>query len=753
MKKEITMLFASGLFFLGSAVSYAQRVSLFSTEQQAKIESLKQEYVSKGVPEDQAESRAKMIVEKENEISLRRTTTPLRTPNPPTSPNSIWIDRDTATVSPGPFHPYHNYSVDSLVMNVFLADPKAKSAITNVTFSGEWSLTARSLAYFSNGDGLGIPNGLILATGDVLGGPTIQGTPEAPNESIGTFSSTGTPANMAGDRHLTPLTNGHQVTNGSCLEFDFKPYTNKATFDFIFASEEYPNYSNSAFNDVFGFFVWEVGGTDTTNIALFPDGTTPVAINNSNWGYNSANTQTALPAPQSGFPPGNNQNSVNPQWHKPIYMGSDLMEFDGRTIKLTAIAPNLDTTKTYHLKLAIANTQDMALGSAVFLANLDLGTPKGSISGDFDPNGGRGWKSVWDDEALLRGDFYSGCNQALSFDVKPKNRDRYMHFKFSPEAMRDFTIVGDSIFPDSVFVAKNRNTPINIPFSVREISESLSGVPVSVYSWFTNATGTTPVIEYDTTTFTIYDHPTNDIRYIRQTIGYQGLLDLNIKGGTPYLRVSIDNGDHWQLASSPFTASQLEYLKEAEVFVVWLKEPNSCWSQKINVGSNIVIPNITRPILMPDVAGATLSMPMGIHYVNSGNDFSFGITPTGANAGKVPVVETGRKDMPKGGDVNVKDNGNGTFTVTIYKVQTALELNIFFINSNSNTVVGQEAVWSSNGMLYISASAAGKAQVYNVSGAAIRTIAFSVGQTGFSLPQGVYVVTLDNGNTYKVVVK
>ena len=78
--------------------------------------------------------------------------------------------------------------------------------------------------------------------------------------------------------------------------------------------------------------------------------------------------------------------AVNPQWHVPNYWdnyaGSDsIMEYDGRTIKLQAIAENLDPSKTYTLKLAICNISDNAYGSAVFLSNLDLGKAEGDIGG------------------------------------------------------------------------------------------------------------------------------------------------------------------------------------------------------------------------------------------------------------------------------------------------------------------------------------------------------------------------------------
>ena len=114
--------------------------------------------------------------------------------------------------------------------------------------------------------------------------------------------------------------------------------------------------SNSSFNDIFGFFVTELPSGTPFNIAYFPDGLTPVTINNSNWGQTSSgnNNSTSLGAPLPG--------AVNPQWHVPIYQGSPVMEYGGRTIKLTAKANGLSTAKTYRLSLKVANVADQNWG-------------------------------------------------------------------------------------------------------------------------------------------------------------------------------------------------------------------------------------------------------------------------------------------------------------------------------------------------------------------------------------------------------
>ncbi len=753
--KKVIMLLAGGLFFWGSAVSYAQRISPFSTDQQAKLERLKREYVTKGWSEISAYERAISIIEAENRVTTRSR---LATP----SANSIWVDRDPANFTN--YHPvYHTYTPEQFVKKVLLNNPAAESAITNVQFIGHnwngaaWTGDDRSLHYFENGHKLGINHGLILATGPVL-------SAEGPNNAS---SQLGGGTTVTGDSDLATICS--DVRSGSILEFDFVPYTDKATFDFIFVSEEYGDYSNKHnVNDAFGFFVSKVGSSNPpVNIAKFPNDSA-VTISNSNWGYRgdeSSAYYTTHPADTTGLSaagwpvPNASPIAVNPQWHIPNPTdGGEYMEYDGQTIKLQAVANNLRRGEKYHLKLAICNKGDDAFGSAIFLANLDLGIPDVGIS---QPYLGA-WDSKWDKYG--ENHLYSDCNQTMTLKFKPDTMDREITLTYLGVASKETVVqTNGKVFPDTLKLAAG-DSMITLPFKTLTVPIEANGKEGAIVACVVGGGCDTMKNKKTGQLFKFHSGISTSIKYIRPTVHYAGQLKLNIFGGSNYVFRSIDKGLHWELARDsvsgeerPFTDAQIDLFENSDK-VIWLREPNACSQPQFYHFTKDTIPGVAAPrifrlILMPDVAGATLSAPVGMHYVSSDNNFSFDITPTGANAGKVPVVETGRKDMPKGRDVEIKDNGNGSFTVTIYKVQANLELKIFFMDSNSNTVIGQEAVWSNNGILYISASAAGKAQVYNVNGAAIRTITFSAGQTAFPLPQGVYVVTLDNGNTYKVVVK
>ncbi|MBK7408805.1 MAG: choice-of-anchor L domain-containing protein [Saprospirales bacterium] len=155
------------------------------------------------------------------------------------------------------------------------------------------------------------------------------------------------------------------------LEFDFQPTVSQIEFRYVFASEEYCDYVNSTFNDVFGFFISGPGisgpySNNGINIAVLPGfigGGTPVSINNVNHITNSAYYVGNIPAGSSQL---SNPNCAG----HPIAVPPATLEcqYDGFTKVLTAVA-NVIPCETYHIKLAVGDAGDNAFDSAVFLAS------------------------------------------------------------------------------------------------------------------------------------------------------------------------------------------------------------------------------------------------------------------------------------------------------------------------------------------------------------------------------------------------
>ncbi len=194
---------------------------------------------------------------------------------------------------------------------------------------------------FSGGlsDGLGIDSGVILSSGDIANAI-------GPNNNDGITTSNGT----AGDPALDIIASG-TTEDAAILQFDFIPTSASLSFKYVFASEEYNEFVNASFNDAFAFFL------NGENIAFVPCTTIPITIKNVNNGSNASyynNNDFGDLGPTTPF-------------------GT---QFDGFTKVLTAKATVTPGTK-YTLRLAIADTSDSALDSAVFLqaGSFSFGSP------------------------------------------------------------------------------------------------------------------------------------------------------------------------------------------------------------------------------------------------------------------------------------------------------------------------------------------------------------------------------------------
>ena len=220
--------------------------------------------------------------------------------------------------------------------------------VLNVEYIG----ATNASGVFCSGDGIiGFDTGILLTSGDAV---NVIG----PNDSSGKSTDNGLP----GDTDLATLIPGFENLDASVLQITFIPTTSEVQFNYVFSSEEYNEFVNSSFNDVFGFFV------NGVNYALIPGTATPVSINN----VNNGNSSVA-----SGGP------CVNCQFYVDN-VGSNLnlnTQMDGLTVVLPMIAPvNAGTVNT--IKIAIADAGDHALDSAVFIqaGSFKSGTVTGCVT-------------------------------------------------------------------------------------------------------------------------------------------------------------------------------------------------------------------------------------------------------------------------------------------------------------------------------------------------------------------------------------
>ena len=246
--------------------------------------------------------------------------------------------------------------------------------VSNITLNGS-AINAQStnpqIGTFSKGSStFPINSGVILSTGRVQDVPG----------NAATFRDSQLGTNVSDPdllKIVQSISSSIDINDAIVLEFDFEPSGDSLSFDYCFASEEYPQFANSPnYNDVFGFFISGPGfngpySNNSTNIALIPTTTTGsnnVSINNINNGTENDICKNCMYYVD---------NSSN------IYGSS--VTFNGMTTVLTAVG-NLQCGETYHIKLAIGDATDERYDSGVFLKARSFSTNSLNLSTTSDYN-------------------------------------------------------------------------------------------------------------------------------------------------------------------------------------------------------------------------------------------------------------------------------------------------------------------------------------------------------------------------------
>lgn len=239
-------------------------------------------------------------------------------------------------------------------------------SVSNVVLTGplgEANIGRSAGTFTEGGSSIGFESGIVMSTGRVQTYPEdpacSQGV-EGPNtcyEATGAKPSgpsgwtNATNLEAPGDEALTTLS-GFPTFDATVLEFDFVPQHGSIQFSYVFGSDEYSDFSNTPYNDVFAFWI------NGNNCALVPGTTEPVAVNTIN--------------------NGNDQEGGDPTPHHPELFRDNVRpapsiqsQLDGLTSMLTCTA-TVTPGVANHMRLAIADASDPIYDSAVFIQSKSL---------------------------------------------------------------------------------------------------------------------------------------------------------------------------------------------------------------------------------------------------------------------------------------------------------------------------------------------------------------------------------------------
>lgn len=228
--------------------------------------------------------------------------------------------------------------------------------VSNITSSGGDEQIG---TFTCTGCGIGFDGGMIIASGsvDVAEGPNFNGGSTVGGGNFG-----------VSDPDLAQANPFFTLNDAAVVEFDFVAQGDSVVFNYVWASEEYPEFVFSSFNDAFGFFLSGPGingpfSNNAENIAIIPGTNLPVTIDNVNAGNND------LGCTNCEFYVINTNNTA-----------ANGVQFDGFTVPLQAAYGGLQCGETYHIKIAVADAGDTGLDSAVFFEENSFFTPTLDVS-------------------------------------------------------------------------------------------------------------------------------------------------------------------------------------------------------------------------------------------------------------------------------------------------------------------------------------------------------------------------------------
>lgn len=342
------------------------------------------------------------------------------------------------------------FDPETIVSNFFLGEGVD---VVDINFEG----TSSSVGFFKGGDMIGIDRGIVLTSGAAATQNGANLGADASSDDLADVNNN----SGVNDVDLNNIAAGSSVNNVTKYTITFIPIADTLRFRYVFASEEYPEYACSEYNDVFGFFISGPGingpyENNGENIALIPETNLPVTINNVNPGEVGANGLPGFCTPPNGTLNYDHLYNTTPFGQQPVY--------DGFTDVFTAEVV-VQPCQTYTIKLAIADVSDTQLDSGVFLEAKSFGT--GSLE-------------VETTTVSLDGTVTEGCSEGVLSFALP--------YKVESDFPLDYQILGTatngvdySTIPTDLFIAQG-DSVVSIPIVAFEdnMEEGVESIIIDV---------------------------------------------------------------------------------------------------------------------------------------------------------------------------------------------------------------------------------------------------------------------------------
>ena len=284
-------------------------------------------------------------------------------------PYSYWAQIEVNSGDTEPYTPIN------IIESVFLG---SGVEIINIQFDGE----DNAVGVFSNGSSyIGLEHGILLSTGFAV--TAAEGNDPNTNAKGGTSNTS------IVDTDLQSVAGaGSDILDIARYEITFIPESDNIRFRYVFASEEYPEFVCSSFNDVFGFFISgpdpSGGNYNALNIARVPDPLDPSGTTflNNNVSINSVNSGELGTL---GSIDVSNCSGIDGSLNFSDYYNEvpeDINQFPVYDAYLDVFIAQADVIpcEEYTIKIAIGDVKDQDFDSAVFLEAASLYSPSMDVA-------------------------------------------------------------------------------------------------------------------------------------------------------------------------------------------------------------------------------------------------------------------------------------------------------------------------------------------------------------------------------------
>ena len=256
-----------------------------------------------------------------------------------------------------------NTAVSSIFQTQFVGPGITATAQTQIGAAEQFG------TFTNDATGLGLSkiplsSGIVMVTGQASSAATAAGNTSDHQIFDGGVSTTVNAGHTsASDADLNALSGNAGIYDAAGFSFKFKSATDRIGFVFSFASEEYPEFVGTIYNDAFGFFIQ--GGTDyatKTNLAVVPGTSEGIAVNTINPGVPGS----AAPfAPLATIDANNTGLYISNSLYSGDHTVGPYLEYDGLT-KLLTVTAHVTRDTQYTMKIAIGDAGDGSYDSAVF---------------------------------------------------------------------------------------------------------------------------------------------------------------------------------------------------------------------------------------------------------------------------------------------------------------------------------------------------------------------------------------------------